>query len=180
MQHAIHRAITFGDAKNKVRDRTNPYSCLLCESTFQPEVFSLLPAVNGFLVCDSCYEKQEKTAARAPYTAGYLVDLLDASGIDGYAFSHGATLCVRAIGYNRQDGYFLVKQEVCDCGDGYYTMALPPDLDVKDRTALLEYEAAHPYDAASISGLFHPLLLFVQFYDVNSTTLLTHLRERTM
>ena len=140
MYSYINRAITFGDINNKIRHRANPYTCLSCKSAFQAGEFPLLPSLNGFLLCDACYKKSVNSLTEQPFSGGYLVNLLDTVGIDGYAFSHGGALSIRAVGYNSVDEYFLIKQNMCDCGDGYYILPLLTNLNMKNKSELLEYE----------------------------------------
>ena len=159
----IERTVCFDDLSQRIRRRERPFSCLACEEALTPHRLAVLPALDGYLHCNGCYERLSHQLADRPFAGGYLVHLIDRHGIDGYAFSHGATLTVRAVCYNHVAGYFLVKQSLCDCGVGYTTLPLPKDVNVFDEPQVLAYEAQHAYGETTINRLFHPLLLFVQF-----------------
>ena len=176
MRQLIRRSIRYYDVANTIRSRQECYSCLCCGKLFEDEDFPLLPAANGFLVCPECYQEQPA------FSGGYLVDVLDTKGIDGYAFSHSASCILREVGYNKTDGFFLIRQELCDCGAGYEVMPLPVGFDVKDRNKLMEYEQHGSYNAKSFPGVFHPFFLFIQFGDVHTphNTMLEKLRSRTI
>ncbi len=154
---------TFRFTTPSVLSRDIPYSCAACRKPLAPEDFAVLPTINELLYCPRCYHSRSNMKQ---FRGGYLVDILNTVGIGGYAFSHSASLTVRAIGYNSFDGLFLIRQRASDIGVLYETMPLPPDFPFEDHEQLKAYENSHSYHPP-VSKVFHPFLLHIQFFDVN-------------
>ena len=144
-------------------DRNANYSCYYCNKAFKMEEFPLLPVIKGNLVCRSCYGRESAAALQDdPYCCGQLVDLIDTKGIDGYALSHGALLTIRAVAFNETVGYFNLEQSICDAGEDYITA---PIRNGKESASVKDI-VTKPTNNRHC-GIFHPLLLFLQYYNVD-------------
>ncbi len=144
-------------------DREKQYTCHYCKKDFTVDEFAVLPALEGYLTCEKCYREQSKEVFKdKPYAGGYLVNLIDEYGINRYAFSHGGRASLRAVAYNEYMGYFLVKQEMCDLGEGYCIAKLPTYVDFNNISEVAEYEKNCQYSDL-IYGLFHPIFYYIQF-----------------